>query len=142
MRTSGLLEELTGTRQGSHVGSLKLVDAVRSGFHFSRAERAYKRMGFTLEEVAVSVGVPARTLHRRKKEDARLLPSESEKMLRFVRVAARAMDVLGTEANAKAWIRSPIPALRGATPASLLDTDIGTEAVLDVLTRIDHGVYS
>jgi uncharacterized protein (DUF2384 family) len=33
-------------------------------------------------------------------------------------------------------------ALEGATPASLLDTDIGTQAAQEVLTRIDYGVFS
>jgi hypothetical protein len=33
-------------------------------------------------------------------------------------------------------------ALSGATPLSLLDTDIGAENVLDTLGRIEHGVFA
>jgi uncharacterized protein (DUF2384 family) len=32
--------------------------------------------------------------------------------------------------------------LSGATPLSLLDTDIGAESVLDTLGRIEHGVFA
>lgn len=143
MAATGLIEELTGERRRGRRGTpLSLVDEVRDGFPFERAERAYRRLGFTLEEVADSVGVPARTLHRRKKEGARLDRSESEKMLRLARVGAAAFEVFGDEAHARAWLRSPIRALGHVTPASLLDTDVGAQAVLDVLTRIDHGVYS
>jgi len=143
MRASGLIEELTGDRQRDRSGgSLKLIQEVREGFTFARAERAYKRLGFTLEEVADSVGVPPRTLHRRKQTGARLDRTESEKMLRLARVGAAAFDVFGDEELARAWLRSPIRALGDATPASLLDTDIGAQAVMDVLTRIEHGVYS
>lgn len=142
MASAELIEELLGQRQKRKSASLGFVDGVREGFPFARAERAYKRLGFTLEEVAASVGVPARTLHRRKTSGARLDSSESEKMLRLARVGAAAIDVFGDEEKARLWLRSPIRALGDATPASLLDTDVGAEAVLDVLTRIEHGVYS
>lgn len=39
------------------------------------------------------------------------------------------------------WLKSPNAALGGATPLSLLDTDIGTESVMDTLGRIEHGVF-
>lgn len=138
----GIIEELTGAKRGRRGSPLSLIDEVRDGFPFERAERAYKRLGFTLEEVAESVGVPARTLHRRKKEGSRLDRTESEKMLRLARVGAATIDVFGDEENARQWLRSPILALGNATPASLLDTDIGAQEVLDVLTRIEHGVFS
>lgn len=145
MRAGEIVQELLGAPQRpapAEATPLRLVAEVREGFLFVRAERAYKRLGFTLEEAAASVGLPPRTLHRRKKARARLEPSESEKMLRLARVGAAAIDVLGDEGKARRWLREPIRALGGATPASLLDTDVGTQEVLDVLTRIEYGVYS
>ena len=142
MQTPGPLEELTGGKVNRGGSPLKLVEDVRKGFSFERSERTYKLLGFTLDQVAESVGIPKRTLHRRKQEGARLLPSESEKMLRLARVGAAAIDVLGSREKAKVWLRSPIPSLGGSTPASMLDTEVGTQAVLEVLTRIEHGVYS
>jgi len=52
------------------------------------------------------------------------------------------VDILGTPAKAALWLESPNRALEGATPISLLDTDIGTQAAEDVLTRIEFGVHS
>jgi len=40
------------------------------------------------------------------------------------------------------WLKSSNAALAGATPLSLLDTDIGAESVLDTLGRIEHGVFA
>ena len=40
------------------------------------------------------------------------------------------------------WLKSPNAALRGHAPLSLVDTDIGAEAVLDALGRIEHGVFA
>ena len=40
------------------------------------------------------------------------------------------------------WMKSGNAALSGATPLSMLDTDIGTESVMDTLGRIEHGVFA
>jgi putative toxin-antitoxin system antitoxin component (TIGR02293 family) len=40
------------------------------------------------------------------------------------------------------WLRTPNTALRGETPISLLETDIGARMVERVLGRIEHGVIS
>jgi uncharacterized protein (DUF2384 family) len=40
------------------------------------------------------------------------------------------------------WLAAPNRALEGTAPLSLLDTDIGTQEVEAVLTRIEQGVFS
>ncbi|MBM3343610.1 MAG: DUF2384 domain-containing protein [Betaproteobacteria bacterium] len=41
-----------------------------------------------------------------------------------------------------ALAESPNRSLGNVTPLSLLDTDLGAEAVTDTLGRIEHGVYT
>lgn len=55
-------------------------------------------------------------------------------------VHARAVEVIGSEERALRWLGSPIPALDYATPVSLLTSEEGRDAVLDVLGRLEHGV--
>jgi putative toxin-antitoxin system antitoxin component (TIGR02293 family) len=62
--------------------------------------------------------------------------------MRLVRLVEQATDVLGNQAKALRWMTLPNRALEGATPMSLLDTDIGTQAAEAVLTRIEYGVFS
>ena len=57
-------------------------------------------------------------------------------------IAARAVEVLGSEGKASRWLRRPNRALGGKPPVALLDTDLGTQQVEAVLGRIEHGVYS
>ena len=57
------------------------------------------------------------------------------------RVRARAIDTLGPQ-KTDGWLEAPNRALGGVTPLSLLDTDNGAQAVLDVFGRIDFGVFS
>jgi putative toxin-antitoxin system antitoxin component (TIGR02293 family) len=57
-------------------------------------------------------------------------------------VVGRANEVFEEPEAALHWLKSPNSALSGATPLSLLDTDIGAESVLDTLGRIEHGVFA
>lgn len=139
-----LLGELLGKRAPatSRETGLEVIQEIRRGLPFARVERVLERLGFSIDEASESLGMPRRTLYRRRAERQRLDASESEKVLRLTRVAATAADVLGDEERARLWLRTANRALGGVTPASLLDTDVGAEAVLDVLGRIEHGVYS
>jgi putative toxin-antitoxin system antitoxin component (TIGR02293 family) len=87
------------------------------------------------------LGIPERTLARRKKEGV-LNSEESAKLVRLARVVERAKDVFEDFEASLNWLKSPNAALSGATPLSLLDTDIGAESVLDTLGRIEHGVFA
>jgi len=95
----------------------------------------------TKTELAVALGIPERTLARRKKEGL-LTSDESAKLIRLARVVERAEEVFEDMPATIDWLKSPNTALAGETPLSLLDTDIGAESVLDTLGRIAHGVFA
>ena len=59
----------------------------------------------------------------------------------LVRVRARAMDVLGEE-NFEYWLKTPKRALANKTPLALAKTKQGSEQVLNLLGRIEHGVFT
>jgi putative toxin-antitoxin system antitoxin component (TIGR02293 family) len=67
---------------------------------------------------------------------------ESAKLLRLARVVVRANNVFEDSATALHWLKSPNSALSGATPLSVLDTEIGAKSVMETLGRIEHGVYA
>ncbi|HVQ54761.1 MAG TPA: antitoxin Xre/MbcA/ParS toxin-binding domain-containing protein [Thermoanaerobaculia bacterium] len=117
----------------------ELRDALRAGLPY--ASLSAVASGFAIEgpTVAAILGIPPRTLARRKKE-RRLSPEESDRLFRLGRLAALAQDVLGTRAKASAWLHTDNRSLGGATPLSRLDTDLGAEEVESVLLRLSHGV--
>ena len=71
-----------------------------------------------------------------------LLLLDSDWVNRLARIAAQAEEVFGSMEKASHWLRESNTALGGVTPISLLDTDLGTRQVENVLGRIEHGVYS
>lgn len=105
------------------------VDALTSATHLSKSE------------LAAAVGIPERTLARRKR-GGRLTSEESSRLVRLARVVARGEEVFEDLGAAVDWLKTPNAALGGAAPLSLLDTDIGAESVMDTLGRIEHGVFA
>jgi putative toxin-antitoxin system antitoxin component (TIGR02293 family) len=116
------------------------IGIVRRGLPYKALERALAALDVPSTEVFRVLRLPARTLARRKQGRA-LSQTESERVLRFVRLFARAAAVLGDPKSAIAWLRTPNRALGSAPPEDFLDTDIGAQSVGDVLGRIEQSVY-
>ena len=118
-----------------------VTNRAQAGLPYAALEAAAKRYEVPAARLALILGLPARTLARRKKE-RRLSAEESDRLVRFARVAAVADDVLETPKIAAEWLRTPNGALGGAAPIDLLGTDLGAEQVETILVHIDYGVYS
>ena len=116
------------------------VNAIRSGLSYSELELLQSAVLLSAAETARALGIPERTLARRK-NDGRLTSEESDRLDRVIRVVQLGRNVLGDEAKIRAWLHAPSRALGGVIPLELLDTDRGVRAVEDVLLRIEHGIY-
>jgi putative toxin-antitoxin system antitoxin component (TIGR02293 family) len=57
-------------------------------------------------------------------------------------IQSYALEVLGDENRANAWLNAPMPSLSYQTPISLLKTESGERRVRNLLNCIDYGVYS
>jgi putative toxin-antitoxin system antitoxin component (TIGR02293 family) len=117
------------------------IELVRRGLPAAAVDSIARAVELSQTELCQLLAIPERTLIRRKKE-GRLSTDESAKVLRVARVTHRAITVFGDRAKALAWLKSSNRALGAASPVSLLDTDLGAEAVLDTLGRIEHGVFA
>src|SRR5262249_55855294 len=118
---------------------LDYVALIRRGIPRASFDKTTAALSLTLEEASASLKLPKRTLARRKQ--GHLDPQQSERLVRLAIVGAHAHEVFGDASKAHRWLRTPSRALGGQTPLSLLDTDIGAQAVEDELVRIEYGVY-
>lgn len=119
---------------------LDWVAAIRKGLPAKAIDFIMESVDTSQTELAVNLKIPERTLIRRKQEGT-LSPDESAKLVRVARTMERAQEVFGGIDAAKSWLKASNTALDGASPISLLDTDVGAESVLDTLGRIQHGVF-
>lgn len=122
------------------LSSADWIDLVRKGIPASAIDSVIELVNVRQAELSRALDIPERTLVRRKKEGV-LSREESGKLLRLARVIERAAEVFEEGQVALHWVKSPNASLAGATPLSMLDTDLGTESVMDALGRIEHGVF-
>jgi putative toxin-antitoxin system antitoxin component (TIGR02293 family) len=143
LHTEALVEALGGRkvlkRRITNLDELR--DTVKAGLPYASFEALINRFGLAREEAAVALHLPQRTIARRKKEQ-KLRADESDRLLRLARVSAQAAAILGSGAKAAQWLRRPNRALRNQAPLELVDSDIGTRQVEEVLGRIEHGIIS
>jgi putative toxin-antitoxin system antitoxin component (TIGR02293 family) len=98
-------------------------------------------LGVTEERLAELLGMSRATLHRRKKT-GRLDRMESDRLVRYMRLFARACEALGGDAGARSWLGAPAMAFGGECPLDYADTEIGAREVEALLLRLEHGVFS
>jgi len=120
---------------------LDLAQAIHDGLP-TRAADAVLASGLLEPAELYELVIPRRTLAHRKEKRQRLTPEQSDRLARVVRVIARAEEALGDEDKAARWLRKPNRGLAGRHPIELLDSDVGARMVEQLLTRIEHGVYS
>jgi putative toxin-antitoxin system antitoxin component (TIGR02293 family) len=120
---------------------LDLHRSIELGLRYRAVIALNSRYGLAADEITFLLAVPSRTLARRKQQD-RLRPEESDRLVRLGRIGALAEETLGDPAKAASWLRRPNRALANEAPLRQLDTDIGAQQVENLLLRIAHGVYS
>lgn len=119
-----------------------VMKAVEKGFPWKTIERLANNMDLPLELIADMIGVPRRTLARRK-ADARFQPDESDRLLRIARVFAQTLRLFdGDRDAATEWLTDINRALGGVAPIDFARTEVGAVEVEHLIGRIEHGVYS
>jgi putative toxin-antitoxin system antitoxin component (TIGR02293 family) len=85
--------------------------------------------------------IPLRTLQHRRSRREKLTVEESDRVLRVIRILSLAECVYGSRERALAWLRKPHARLNGRAPLSLLNTDIGSRIVEELLVQVDEGMF-
>ena len=117
------------------------ISRVRAGISFRAVQALQKALDLPMEKIAAALGMSRATLHRRKVQ-GKIDSAESERLVRYQRLLARATDVLGGCSNARTWLRSSQRALGGVAPIDFAMTEMGAREVENLLGRIEYGVYS
>ena len=119
-----------------------LTSIVREGLPPSSVDRIAEYYSFSKKQLSELLGISVRTLERHQKSNRPLSLVQSDRLLRYARIAARAEEVFEEVESAQNWLKRPNQALNGEIPLNLLDTEAGVEQVDDLLSRIEYGIYS
>jgi putative toxin-antitoxin system antitoxin component (TIGR02293 family) len=122
--------------------SADLVHQLERGFSFKTLHVLESRSGLALSRLASVIGIPERTLARRK-ASGRLTSEESERLLRISAVFEDAVDLFeGDVAAAVNWLTTPRKALGDRPPLAYARTEPGAREVENLIGRLEHGIFS
>ena len=117
------------------------IQEIRNGLPVESFFQLQEKLGIGTSQLAEVVGIPVRTLQRRK-EEGRLTKEESDRLDRVRKLMNQATGVFESEDSARAWLTRPQIGLAGFVPLELADTGAGIREVENLLGRIDYGVYA
>jgi len=119
-----------------------LIQLIKNGLAFSTLESLSLTTGQTLPELASRVGIPLRTLARRRSA-GKLSMEESERVVRLAGLYEKAAELFnGDVAGARQWMSQPKKALGGESPLDYAATEIGAREVENLIGRLEHGVFA
>ena len=96
---------------------------------------------YTDKDFAGIAGTSARTLSRLK-SDQNIPQQAAEVTISLMRAYEKAKEIFGSQENAVKWLKSPNSVLGGITPVQAMSSRFGAEEVMDILGRIEYGVFS
>jgi putative toxin-antitoxin system antitoxin component (TIGR02293 family) len=122
--------------------SAELIRQLEKGFAFKTLHVLESRSGLALSRLASLIGIPERTLARRR-ASGKLTPEESERLLRISAVFEDAVDLFeGDLPAAVNWLTTPRKALSDRAPLSYARTEPGAREVENLIGRLEHGIFS
>ncbi len=114
---------------------------VRRGVPVTSVITAASTLDLPLVDVLEWLSISPRTWVRRKQQGVLDL-LEGDRVARLQRLTRRAATVLGGASEGRTWLTTPQRALARRTPFEVASTEVGAEAVFQLLGRIEHGVFS
>ena len=95
----------------------------------------------TNAELVGLLGISVSTL-RRRANAGKLSVIESEKVVRLIQVINAGITLFdGSKEKALSWLKSPSRGLNGIQPITMISTYAGTNEVMALIGRLEHGVY-
>ncbi|MFT8212072.1 MAG: antitoxin Xre/MbcA/ParS toxin-binding domain-containing protein [Symbiopectobacterium sp.] len=118
-----------------------LVGQIDKGLEGDIANRVAKWAHISQTDFRKMTGIPSTTFNRGLK--ARFTPDQSERIVRIIRIINRAVELFeGDRVAAQKWLHQPNRALEWKVLADLIASETGAYEVMNLITRIEHGVYS
>ena len=119
---------------------IDLINLARKGLPKKTLISLSKKLNISMEHLSKLLNISIRTLQRKKATD-HLSIHVSEQILAIAEVVIRGTDVLGSEQALETWLHTELASLSYQKPIDIMDTTFGTQLLLRILGRIEHGVY-
>lgn len=119
-----------------------MIAKIKAGLPAETVDTLSASLDLPLKTIAQIVDIAESTLARRRKKKGKLKADESDRIVRIARLRDRAVDVFEDEQQANRWLKTPLRALGDYAPLEYAESELGAQEVMNLLGRIEHGVYS
>lgn len=114
--------------------------AITQGVRYSVFKKLSTLTHIDQKVLAVIVSIPSATLQRRAKS-GRFTRDESDRLFRFAELYKAAIDLFEGDADgAREWIQQAVRGLGGRRPVDMLNTSVESQAVMELIGRLEHGI--
>ncbi len=125
----------------SLAGAFDLISLSRTGIKKSTLKSLADYLGITMETMSGLLHSSYRNIQRKDEEEL-LDTLKTEKVLELAAFAQRGIEVIGSKESFIEWLHSPLLSLGNKTPLHFLDTSFGIQMLINILGRLEQGVYS
>jgi putative toxin-antitoxin system antitoxin component (TIGR02293 family) len=116
--------------------------AIHDGFRYEIFDQIASLLMLDKKNLGIHANIAPATLARRSKA-GRFTPDESDRLYSFAQVMNSATDLFeGDLSAARQWMVEPVHGLGNRLPITMLASRVETEAVLDLIGRLEHGVLA
>ncbi|NWL21892.1 antitoxin [Pseudomonas umsongensis] len=117
-----------------------LFDRIHEGLPISFLEQLATLVNIDMRVLSISVGISPSMLSRRVKA-GRFTKAESDRLYSLTKILHAANDLFEGDTKAVSrWMTTPVRGLGFKAPLAMLGTRVETEALLDLMGRLEHGV--
>ena len=116
------------------------VAAIEKGLPSHVLHQLVSLVGLSQKVLLDALGLAPRTITHRVHRSQRFSATESERLLRVIRIQKLAREVFSTDAAVAEWLTAKDSALGKRTPLAMLSTDVGAAQVTNLLQTMIHGV--
>lgn len=117
-----------------------LFDLIHLGLSFEYLDRVANLLQVKREVIAKAICISPTTLSRREKA-GRFNAAESDRLLALIAVYEEALSLFDGEVSAaRKWMNSRVRGLGSRRPIEMLGTGVETNAVFNLIGRLERGV--
>lgn len=119
-----------------------LYTSLNKGLDYSVFIKLAQHSKIEKSELATAVTIPPATLNRRSKA-GKFSKDESDRLYRYAEIFTQTLNLFeGDVEGACQWLRTPDRGLGDRRPIDMISTSAETEGVLNLIGRLEHGVFS
>lgn len=120
---------------------MDLFEISRVGIPKKSLLHLVSNLNVSVRAMSQLLNITERTIQRKKDVDL-MDVATTEQILQIAEVYSRGSEVFGSSENFQDWMNAENLAFGGKRPIEMIPSRYGAQMVLDVIGRIEHGVFS